>query len=131
MVICGMYRPPLSKTAWLATFHDFLDELHLRTTDIFLLGDVIFNLLKDDSFSTDICSMYDLKQPIRIAKMSSTLLDHIFMPRVCCVCHSVVKNIHISDHCLVSCTVGKYLQKDNFCLNNRLLKQHNIAALKT
>ena len=123
MVNCGVYRPPSSKAASLATFHDFLGESHPRTKDAFLLGDFNFDLLKDYSFSTNVCLMYDLKQlinkPTRIAKTSSTLLDHMYVPRVCCVGQFDVKNIHISYHCLVSCTVGKNLQTDNLRVNNR------------
>ena len=134
MVICGVYRSSLNKAAWLATFHDFLDELHLRTMNIFLLGDFNFDQLKDDSFPTDIYSMYDLKQlitmPTRIAKTSATLLDHIYVRGVCCVCQSDVKNIHISDHCLISCTVGKYLQKNNLHMNNRLHRTAQYCCIK-
>ena len=78
--------------------------------------------------------MYDLKQlitkPIRIAKTSSSLLDHIYVLRVCCVRHSDVKNIHLSDHWLVSCTVGKYLQKDNLRVNNRPHRTAQYRCIK-
>ena len=71
--------PLSSKAAWLVTFHDFLGELYLHTTNLFLLEDINFDLMKNHSFSTDNCSKYDLKQlitkPTRITQMSLTLLD--------------------------------------------------------
>ena len=111
LIICCIYRPPSVNTMWLDIFHTFLLELTNSSAEVTLLGDFNINLILNNGFSSDLATDFGLTQiisePTRIAKSSATLIEHIYVPKHLLIRRTVVTNLHLSDHCLVSCEIFK------------------------
>ena len=121
-----IYRPP-NQNNFLELFSEQINNLDLEKNEIYILGDLnynlhhkgkyIFDILKNakfDTFSNDIsryievCSVIGLKQliktPTRITCNTSSLIDHILCNTVDKISQSGVIDLAISDHQLIYCT---------------------------
>jgi exonuclease III len=109
--LCGVYRPPggsdLLSTENLCThFNDCFSKLP-KQNETFILGDFNCNMLSKYALSSkikELCSSSFLKQlikePTRVTKSSSTLID-LILTNSSCVSKSGVISIGISDHNLI------------------------------
>ena len=105
-----------------------------RYTDqeCYFLGDFNANLLQDKQNSgllsalkswCNVLDMFQLnKEPTRIANMSSTLLDHIYVSDRHKIVQSGVINIPLSDHCAIFCT--RTISKDK-------INKHNTITVRS
>ena len=126
-----LYRPPkqtdfLEKvSAAIAEFDNFDNQ------EVYILGDLNYDLLDKNNYILEgnnskrsvpwvnqylqFMSMHNLKQlirsPTRVAKSSSTLLDHILTNSDEMITKSGVLNIGLSDHQLIFCTRKKQKSK--------------------
>ena len=70
-----------------------------------------------------------------MAKSSATLIDHIYAPKHLSAGRTVVTNLHLSDHCLVSCetvkcTTGMHQSSSHRLAQYRSTKNIDTQALK-
>ena len=98
------------------------------------------DLLKDNSFSTNLSVSYNLRQvvtkPTRVTKTSETLIDHIYL-FIAYTAHNVtVKYVYLSGHHYVTCIIGDYnnmqtKSKLHHTVKTRAMKNLDADALKS
>ena len=84
----------------------------LTSNDVILLRDFNMDLLKDNSFSTNLSVSYNLRQvvtkPTRVTETSKNLIDHIYLSTAYTAHNVTVKNVYLSDYHFVTCIIGDY-----------------------
>ena len=109
--ICCIYRPPSSKAAWFDEFNTFFEKLVHLKGHLILAGDFNIDLLKDDTFVSNIYADFELQQvvhkPTRVTNKTSTLIDHMHVSYGYQTCSCKVLNYHLSDHLATLCYSGK------------------------
>ena len=132
--MCCLYRPPSSSKLWVNSFHSLLDDLTLSSNELVITGDFNINLLHDNSLA-ELDILYNITQiintPTRIAKKSTTLIDHIYVSKLLAIRAVKVINIHLSDHCLVECDIIKNLLKTSESPCHNVVKYISTKNLDT
>ena len=135
--VCTLYRPPVQYN-FVDDINDNFDKLSPESTDIFILGDMNINILKNGvnflkrttclNGSTPIetilkkyktfCSSFSLLQiinsPTRVTSNTSSLIDHILTNANDKISNSGVIDVGLSDHQLIFCTRKLLKTKFNF-----------------
>ena len=117
LILCCIYRPPKSPAAWMTHFHDLLDGLCSHQLPIVVLGDFNVDLFRDTSIADELKMKYHLVQLIteatHIAKITATLLDHLYCSSRTMISDSDVMNLHLSDHHAVFCNMSSVFQANS------------------
>ncbi len=108
LLVCSIYRPPSAVASWRDAFFSLTDNIMSSSTPCIITGDFNVDLLCNSQLADDLAATFDLKQHIatatRITATSATLIDHIYSHGIEIITASV-SELHIADHCSVSCTV--------------------------
>jgi hypothetical protein len=114
--VVSIYRPPTSHPnlsqadqfeQFMELFTNLISDLQNCYTDLYILGDVIIDVLKYDSYQpaqdyVDLLFSYGLLQvitrPTRYAKSSATLIDHVITSPISSHCNTAILTSKISDH---------------------------------
>lgn len=114
-LLCNSYRPPSSKTQWLASFNDTIDSALADEKECIIVGDFNFDLLNDSPLSNswlDQMHSANFSQlvncPTRVTPLSATLIDHVFTNTPDNIVHVNVPSYSISDHYPVCITRKTY-----------------------
>ena len=77
-----IYRNPAEKADWFDNFSNMMEAVSVQPTDIFIFGDMNINILQPHPTWKKTYQKFNLtqvlKNPTRIAKKSTTLIDHIY-----------------------------------------------------
>ena len=108
LLICCIYRPPSETISWLDPFYALVNYIVSDSSPCIIVGDFNIDLHINKQFATNLESTFGLNQHIatstRITSSSSTLIDHIYTAGLSNISTSVTE-LHIADHCAVSCNV--------------------------
>ena len=109
-----VYRNPAAPSMWYSDFTQMMDNINFE--NIILLGDLNINLFKPNLEWECITSSLGFTQVIRtatrVAKQTSTLIDHIYTKKASLIKKTWVPNIGISDHFPICCTINTKLTKE-------------------
>lgn len=114
ILVSCLYQPPRNKKTFLAKFDQIMDVVNQKRTNFAILGDFNIDLISDNNSVYQfnillkkhrLCNI--VKEPTRITENSTTLIDHIIIPKHC---DSKIKNTHaidlgLSDHHIIYCTI--------------------------
>ena len=98
------------------------------------------DLLKDNSFSTNLSVSYNLRQVVtkltRVTKTPETLIDHIYLSTAYRAHNVTVNNVYLSDHHYVTCIIGDYNNKQtqsklHHTIKTRAMKNLDADTLKS
>lgn len=89
LICISIYKPPKTNNeAFLSSFEALVSNLNKENDDFMILGDLNIDLIKNKKYSKELKSMIKtltLKQlinnPTRTTDKSSTLIDHIYIPK--------------------------------------------------
>ena len=134
--ICCIYRPPSAPAGWRDPFLALVNFAVSEAASTIILGDFNEDLLKNTQFATDMETIFGLKQiicsPTRITSVTATLIDHIYVTGFEDVI-STVDELHVSDHCAVTCMISRTTPVGNEQLHRtntyRSMKKLDISAL--
>ena len=77
-----IYRNPAESVSWYCRFNSMMEKVSAQGIETIILGDINIDIFKQHSTWKRIYEQYNLTQilnsPTRIAKDSSTLIDHIY-----------------------------------------------------
>jgi hypothetical protein len=111
ILIGYIYRNPCVGVAWYDDFTTMLDKVASNTKEIILLGDLNIDLQTQQLTWNNIILSYNLIQiintPTRVAKGSSTLIDHIYASLPKNIIEFCVPKYAVSDHFPICCTWSK------------------------
>ena len=132
-LVCFLYRNPAESQEWLDKFVMMMDIVNALNFNIAILGDFNINLLTPQQLweaTTYTLGLTQLiKQPTRITKTSSTLIDHIYTNNPSALCNTHVDPTCISDHnpvlCTLSCKSPKAERKGHTYIQYRSFKTFN------
>lgn len=115
LLICQIYRPPNSSTAWFDTLEKVLDKARSLNLEIIMMGDFNVDLLKQTSSKDCLLAMAEavqlaqlLEEPTRIAtkrdketglkSTTATLIDHVYTSCPERISLAKVLYVSLSDH---------------------------------
>lgn len=134
----SLYRPPKSKFLdFNNLLEDCLSELFVSCDELVFGGDLNLNFL--DSINSgvqriaDLVDTFELKQvinvPTRISNTCASLLDVIFIPKHHTEFRADCKDVAVSDHFLVSCSLGGGGKAETKVIYMRDLKRVDSSLL--
>jgi exonuclease III len=139
-----LYRNPASRHDWYDNFLDMMDHIQSLNMNTILLGDFNIDLLTIQPHWKMIINMIGfeqlIKDPTRITKTSSTLLDHIYVNNLNIIKKTTVSDICMSDHkpiiCVLTSKLPKqfnkghsYIKHRNFRKFNELIFLHDLSFI--
>ena len=110
-LVATWYRPPKSPVCIFDSFEQFIQKIDKTYEDIYILGDMNCDFMRDPSEShtkclIDVLDIYQFSQtitkPTRVTKTSKTLIDLFITNNTKSVSQSGVYPLSISDHYLIN-----------------------------
>ena len=124
LLVGQIYRNGTYDSEWFPRFENMMDKVSSLNIQIILLGDININTLDKNKPVYKQWSLihpsYNLTQlidvPTRVAKDSSTIIDHIYADNSCNISEVCVPTYGISDHYPIFCTLQP---PSKFCEKNK------------
>ena len=119
---------------WLEQFHILVDNLYNQNIPLVILGDLNINLLKDQLFAVNLKAEYHLSQSIskliRICKITSSLIDHLYTSDRALVASRGVAELHLLDHRIIFCNL---MHSSKLCISRKIyyLSIHSMYRLRS
>ena len=138
-----VYRNGKSNEAWMENFASMLDVVSSYNLNTVILGDFNINLLPENSSSSlvknwvDHLDMYGLKQlitePTRVEKLgkkiTSSLIDHIYVNCEPIIERSFISHHSISDHKAVICSLSyNMIKRPSKRANHKYITYRNFKS---